>query len=409
MLGYDPDLPPALQGVDPRAIQATIEEMQQEQQGPETLYNERPAITNRSIAQLQGGGQIPPTRQQPAPPASDIDRIVEAVRGMGLPPEAAIRILQDRGYTPELIKKQMEFRTLMDQRQNYERDRRLADVEKMGKAAKTFAENYQDPAAAARNSGVNLPGVPYDVQRATALENRRRLNVAEAAERRKGMEDRQREEERLRGPLKPGYAVDPSDRTRQMLVRGGPAWQELSSKHSDDVRAMRSTKDQAQSTVDKISDILDSKNRDAFNSNFGGYNAYITQYYPGATQNTRAWLTSLKDQMKLAGLNLARAGGGSVGAMSEREWPIMERAIESLTPLMDEKEARDTIERVLVRMKRLERNMNEVYQKEWKDSPFYDPNLLKGSPSERDVPEGVPAKVWANMTPREKAQFREAR
>ena len=189
---------------------------------------------------------------------------------------------------------------------------------------------------------------------------------------------------RSRGSLKQGYQWDPADPTRQIPTPGGPAWREQSSKHATDLQTLQGVEAQAKDAQDRIRSIL--RNKEGFESNFGGYNAYVTQYLPGdATAKARTEIESMKASLKSAGLNLARVGG-SVGQITEREWPILEKMIDNITPALGEKDAREALNRIAIKMQRMAENAKEVYQKEWGDSPF----AARGVPGVRERQQGGP-------------------
>ena len=81
---------------------------------------------------------------------------------------------------------------------------------------------------------------------------------------------------------------------------------------------------EAQARIDRITA---EENADGFAGNFGGYNAaYATQYFPGQTQDVASDIQSLKADLKNAGLELIR-NGGSIGQITEAEWPIIQPMI----------------------------------------------------------------------------------
>lgn len=180
----------------------------------------------------------------------------------------------------------------------------------------------------------------------------------------------------MAGTLKPGYRWDET-KTKQIPVEGGPAWRELQSKHAKDLDDFAAIREQTAGAQEPLGYLLNPKNKDALNSLFGGYNAYLTQYLPGQTQDARTKLEALKASMKAAGLRVVRGGGGSVGAITEREWPIMERLIDNLTPTMSEEEARNSLRQIQGRLNRMQEHAKRVYGAEWSDSPFYKPELLE--------------------------------
>jgi len=144
--------------------------------GAEVLHAERPAITNERLESMGG----PPAQAAPKQTFNEIDRVLAGVQSMGLPQEAAIRVLQARGIGPEQIKKQMEFRQALDARAAYEDNLLATRAEAKAKLAKTLAESYRDPRAAAANSGINLPGEPFSPARESRdLQDRRDRERAE--------------------------------------------------------------------------------------------------------------------------------------------------------------------------------------------------------------------------------------
>lgn len=220
-------------------------------------------------------------------------------------------------------------------------------------------------------------------------------------------------QEAARGKLKPGFAWDPVDKMKQVPVSGGPAWRELSSKHADDLNRLGAFGEIADSSRATIERILDPKvEKTGFNPNFGGYNAaLITQHMPGAvptfgqTQNVRNDLENLKSNLKAQGASLMRGVGGAPGSITEREWPILEKMIESLSPLMEEKEAREALGRISTRFEGMKQRSLANYKAEWGDSPFVkaDPFSAPPAGSAGTLPEGMDPRVWKFMTPAEKA------
>lgn len=128
--------------------------------------------------------------------------------------------------------------------------------------------------------------------------------------------------------------------------------------------------------IAKIDYILDKKNRDAFNSHFGGYNAYATRLLPGKTQDVGVKIESLKSDMKLLGLDIIR-GGGSIGMMTEREWPIVQDMIDRIDPRMGEAAAMEAFENIKTYITQIKNNADEVYQSEWGNSQFNKPSKPK--------------------------------
>jgi len=173
-----------------------------------------------------------------------------------------------------------------------------------------------------------------------------------------------------RPKLKPGERWN-ADKGVVEAVPGSDLYIRQSTKHGDALRAVNSIDVKTDNAIKKIAEVLDPKNKSAFESNFGGYNAYATQFIPGETQNIRATLDSLKSDMKSAGLELMRQGG-SIGQMTLAEWPIVERAIENITPLLGEAKAREALEGVAAHLDRIRKNAKEVYETEWRNTQFGD-------------------------------------
>lgn len=218
--------------------------------------------------------------------------------------------------------------------------------------------------------------------------------------------------ERARGTLKPGYAWDPQDPMKQVPIPGGPAWRELSSKHADDLQRLGAFAEIADASKATVERILDPTKKDSgFNPNFGGVNALAAQYMPSVvpgfkeTQNVRNDLENLKSNLKAQGASLMRGVGGAPGSITEREWPILEKMIESLSPLMGEKEAEEALRRISQRFEGMKQRSLSNYKREWEDSPFFKGNPLQAPPpgGAGTIPEGVDPKVWKFMTPAEKA------
>ena len=261
----------------------------------------------------------------------------------------------------------MQQRRMEQDNQQMEYRRRLQQEE----AAREQAWRQQQMQMQFMREGRQMQGMEnLEAHRARGYEAQ-----AEAARRNEAAANRKFEAAR-QGTLKPGYAWDASG-SRQVPVEGGPAWRDLQSKHAKDLDDFAAIREQTAGAQEPLGYLLNPKNKDALNSLFGGYNAYLTQYLPGQTQDARAKLEALKASMKAAGLRVVRGGGGSVGAITEREWPIMERLIDNLTPTMSEEEARNSLRQIQGRLNRMQEHAKRVYGAEWSDSPFYKPELLE--------------------------------
>lgn len=167
--------------------------------------------------------------------------------------------------------------------------------------------------------------------------------------------------------LKPGEVWNPTAQ-RVDAVRGSSLYQTQAGTHSKDYGALQGIETKTDNALAKIAKVLDPKNADAFNSNFGGYNAMLTQYLPGA-QDVRAEIESIKSDLKGAGLELMRSGG-SIGQMTQQEWPIVQNMIATITPTLSEPEARQKLQEVAAYLERIRNNARTTYDKEWGDSQF---------------------------------------
>ena len=131
---------------------------------------------------------------------------------------------------------------------------------------------------------------------------------------------------------------------------------------------------EAQARIDRITA---EENAAGFAGNFGGYNAaYATQYFPGQTQDVASDIQSLKADLKNAGLELIR-NGGSIGQITEAEWPIIQEQLALLTPMLSEDKARDILANVSARLKNIADRAVETYDMQWGETQFYAPVTAK--------------------------------
>lgn len=153
------------------------------------------------------------------------------------------------------------------------------------------------------------------------------------------------------------------------MIPGTAGYLKQADKHAKDYGVMESVNTKTDNAIKKIDEILDPKAEGAFNSQFGGYNAYLTRLLPGETQDMGAKIESLKANMKTAGLDLIRQGG-SIGMMTEREWPIVQDQLDKLDPRMGEKAAREAFENIRANFERIRENAKETYANEWSGTQF---------------------------------------
>jgi hypothetical protein len=179
--------------------------------------------------------------------------------------------------------------------------------------------------------------------------------------------------------LKQGEIWNP-ELQRVDAVKGSDTYIKQSGAHGKDYAALNGIDTKLDNAIDTINKILDPKNKDAFESNFGGYNALISNKFPGKTQDTRMAIESLKSNMKNAGLEMMRSGG-AIGAMTEKEWPIVEGMISRIDPTLSEGEARAELQKVAAYMGKIKSNARDAYNTEWGNTQYVKPQLGGGKPA----------------------------
>lgn len=179
-----------------------------------------------------------------------------------------------------------------------------------------------------------------------------------------------------------GVKLGPDQRMREdgtvEIVPGTKTYNAAAKSHASDKKDASIVVDKIASAQDKLDYILDPKNKDGFEYNFGGYYAaYAGQNMPvEAAQNMYAKLESLKADLKGAGLEQLRAGG-SIGQITEAEWPIIEKQIDSITPYMGEQAAREALMAIKQRLDNIAERAIEAYDTQWGDTQFYAPVTAK--------------------------------
>jgi len=168
---------------------------------------------------------------------------------------------------------------------------------------------------------------------------------------------------------------------RVEAVKGSKLYIDQNSKQNKDLQTLKGVNTKTEQALAKIDEIIDPKNASAFAGNFGGYNAYASQMLPGENSNLRKKIDSFKSNMKAVGLELMRSGG-SIGTMTEKEWPIVEQMIGALDPVMGEEDARIAFQKIKARMQRIADDANEIYDNNWSDTQYYAPDKKGGAPIE---------------------------
>lgn len=178
-------------------------------------------------------------------------------------------------------------------------------------------------------------------------------------------------------------------------------------KFAADKKALDAVVMKAQGAVDKVDEILGPGGTenpgDGFKSNFGGYNAYLTQYLPGEASDKRKKIDSLKSDLRAAGLEMMRSGG-SIGAMTEREWPIVEQMMAGISPVLSEMEAAFQLAKVKTKMQQIRVSAQEDYDTSWRNKQFgaQGPTAspAPGATIKRDLsPQDAQALAWAAGNP----------
>ena len=169
--------------------------------------------------------------------------------------------------------------------------------------------------------------------------------------------------------LKQGERYNP-ETERIEAVRGSDLYIAQSQKHQKDAKAVEGVASKSDDAIKNINEMLDPKNEEGFNNNFGGYSAYITNKLTGNTAKVGSMLEKFKSNMKAAGLELFRTGG-SIGAMTEKEWPIVQNEIAALSPKMEVDDAREAMRSIAARLQRIKDSAHEIYSDTWGETQFY--------------------------------------
>ena len=162
------------------------------------------------------------------------------------------------------------------------------------------------------------------------------------------------------------------DEQRIETVPGSKLYVAQSNAHGKDRSSLVAVETKTNSAINKIDEILDPKNQAGFDANFSGmvpYGGFVTGRF---APDSRRKIESLKSDMKSAGLELIRQGG-SIGQITEREWPILEAMIAGISPEMTPEAARAEFKKVRAYMNRLKDNAKDAYQTEWGDTQYFKP------------------------------------
>jgi hypothetical protein len=197
--------------------------------------------------------------------------------------------------------------------------------------------------------------------------------------------------------LKPGEVWDATKQTVKQ-VPGSAEYNKQSKIHGTDYNAAKTVVSKMDNAIKKVNEILKPENASGFENNFGGYNAAVSRMFSGNTATVRKDIDTLKADMKGAGLELIRAGG-SIGALTEREWPMLEAQIDAIDYMLDEPAAKKAFERVKTTFERIKDQAKDTYQTTWGETQYYKPDVLKGG-----SPPPPPADA-VKLTPEQKKKY----
>jgi len=195
--------------------------------------------------------------------------------------------------------------------------------------------------------------------------------------------------------LKPGEVWDAKKQT-VMQVPGSAEYNKQSKIHGTDYNATKTVISKMDNAISKVNDILSPENKSGFEGNFGGYNAAITRQFTGNTAKVKKNIETVKADMKSAGLELVRSGG-SIGALTEREWPMLEAQIDAIDYMLDEKDAEAAFKRVISTFERIKDQAKDTYQTTWGETQYFKPDAIKGAGKAPATPAAPAAPARKNV------------
>lgn len=177
--------------------------------------------------------------------------------------------------------------------------------------------------------------------------------------------------------LKPGEVWDATAQTVKQ-VPGSAEYNKQSKVHGTDYNATKTVISKMDNAIAKVNEILSPENKSGFEGNFGGYNAALTRQFTGNTAKVKKNIETVKADMKSAGLELVRSGG-SIGALTEREWPMLEAQIDAIDYMLDEKDAEAAFKRVISTFNRIKDQAKDTYQTTWGETQYFKPDVIKSA------------------------------
>jgi hypothetical protein len=167
-------------------------------------------------------------------------------------------------------------------------------------------------------------------------------------------------------------------------VPGSAAYIKRSQDHAGDVTALNAVKEKTDEAIVNITKMLSDENKEGFQANFGGMGTTVTSRMAGKPKDFKGMLDTFKSNMKSAGLEMMRSGG-SIGAMTEKEWPIVEAEMASLDGWMTEENARNVMRNVAARLARIKKSSENVYDMTWSETQFHPKNKKSTNSSADDI------------------------
>lgn len=170
--------------------------------------------------------------------------------------------------------------------------------------------------------------------------------------------------------LPPGLKLSPDQRYNEQtasveVIPGSKLYQTQAGQHAKDYGALSGTKQKTDAGMKTIENFMSTPG--ALESQFGaGYSGVLTQHLNPGAKNV---LNEIKATIRSAGLDMMRQGG-SIGMMTEREWPMVEQLMASINNTISEEDARMQMEKVKAKLKNIQNEAARIYQMEWQGTPF---------------------------------------
>lgn len=183
--------------------------------------------------------------------------------------------------------------------------------------------------------------------------------------------------------LKPGEVWDP-ERQGVRALPGSDLYIAQKKKHEADRDALKGVLVTEKMAIDKVDSLLSDENLTKL---FGPM--YTGQATRLVAPDAQSKLNSLKSNLKNAGLQLIRSGG-SIGQMTQQEWPIVEQMIDSLDNSLSEEEGIRRLQSIKAHMQRMGALAREGYESQWADSQYFKPVSIGGEKKDEgaDVQDG---------------------